>query len=406
MVNEMSYIPRKYLYFGPFPREMDGGAVVAFYLLKKQNQLRPRDEYYGICKVPEELDPSALPWINFPILRSYEEIPDLMYRGKIPILNLFHIGVEEFEKVVEKVGEVGGKTVLHQTVHWSNDAVTKSTKLDKFDMIVAPTKYARNFFVQKMKISSEKVRIIPHGVDTGRFFRRPTTLRRLFKIRENQKVILYSGRLSFWKGVQELIPIMRDLYHRYDCVFIIRGGAFWGNEESKALYKVFMRMSFNNPNIIYLPDWQTPEFMEELWAMTDICIFNSGHEGFGVPLIEAQAVGAVPIVTALPNHVEICGNTGETSILLDAKKKVGVVNKEYDGIGTDIKIADHNQIYGAIQWLLENPGEAKVMGQRGIKNVKDRFELTNICNEWLKLYDELVPENYNMDQIMREKISV
>jgi len=390
----------KRCYWGAFPWERDGGAVVNYYLLKKQHELRPQDVYYGVPKVPEELEPQYLPFINFPIVETDWEnsISGLMHTHKIPLVNLFHIGVEEFEKVIDPVHAIGGRLVLHQTIHWADDAVMQSRRLNDFDSIVAPTEYAKKVFVQLGHVSSRKVSVIPHAVDTKRFYRHKSPLRERLGIKPHQKVVFYSGRLGLWKGVQELIPIMRELYQAYDCVFIIRGGAF-GSDESRKLAKIFARLSYNNPNIIFISDWQSPEFMEELYGFVDILIFNSGHEGFGVPLIEAMAVEAVPITTALPNHVWICGNTGDTAILLDPIKEVGTVNK-----GTKIKVATHEALRGAIQWVLENPDEAAVMGRHGVNVVKKRFDLTKVCKQWLQLYDTLVPRNYNMDKKLLESL--
>jgi len=376
-----------------FPWEQDGGAVVNYYNLVMQNQIAPRDEYWGYSKVPEELEPKYLPWVQFPQFKTPDDIPQFMSKHEIPLINFFHVGVEDFEKVLQKLKDVGVKTILHQTIHWRDDAVTKSTMLNEFDCIVAPTEFAKSVFVGVCHVPTSKIKVIPHGIDTSKYYRRPTMLKHYYGIKPTQKVILFSGRLSFWKGVQELIPIMRKLYQKYDCVFIIRGGAFGGNRESQALYKIFKKMSTNNPNIIFLPEWQSPQFMEELYAMTDILIFNSAHEGFGVPLLEIQAVGGIPITTALANHLEICGYSGGVGIVLDPTIEVGTVND-----GTVLRIADKNAIYGAIEWLLKNPEEMKAMGRRGLQNVVSRFELKNVAQKWLELYDELVPPDYNMDE--------
>lgn len=383
---------RKMLYWGAFPWERDGGAVVNYYNLLMQNQLAPRDEYWGCSKVPEELEPRYLPWVQFPSFKSPADVPEFMSKNNIPLINMFHVGVGDFEKMLPSLKDIGAKTVLHQTIHWKDDAVTKSTMLDQFDCIVAPTEFAKSVFVGTCHIQASKVKVIPHGIDTTRYYRHPTVLKHHFGIKPDQKVILFSGRLSFWKGVQEMIPIMRKLYQKYNCVFIIRGGTF-GGQEGNALYKIFKKMSLNNPNVIFLPEWQPPQFMEELYAMTDILIFNSAHEGFGVPLIEAQAVGAIPITTALANHLEICGYSGGVGIVLDPTIEVGTVND-----GTVLRIADKNAIYGAIEWLLKNPEEMRAMGRRGVQNVKTRFELRDVAKKWLDLYDELVPLNYNMDE--------
>lgn len=377
----------KYLYYGPQLNERDGGAILNYYLLRKLNQLRPMDEYYAVPKVPEELDASYLPWVNFvesgdPVSR----IPSVMLGAEIPVVNTFHIGRDELEKIITPVHNIGGKIVCHQTLHWPDDDIFKCQRLHEFDKIVAPLQYAKLLFQRVGRVPEGKIEVIPHGVPTELFNKRPTILeRRLGVDKKRQKVILYSGRLSYWKGVAQIIPIMRQLCKEFGCVFIIRGSAFGGIEESERLAYIFERLSTNNPYIFFFPDWQPPSFMEELYAMTDILLFNSAHEGFGIPLLEIQAVGGVPVATAIPPHVEIMGRTGEVGMLLEPRVEVGTVND-----GRKLMVANSDQLYGATKWLLENPDEASIMGLRGIKNVKQRFELTSVAGQWLKMYDNLI----------------
>jgi len=390
----------KYCYWGPHPWEMDGGAVVNYYLLKEQTKLRPRDEYYGIPKVPEELEAGSLPTVNYLInCKKSEDIVDVMNHFSIPLLNIFHVSHEDFEKIIDPVHDIGGKIVLHQTIHWPDDMILKSNRLNDIDMIVAPTNFAKNIFNIVKKVPKEKIAVIPHAVDITKFRKRPTILKQKLGIPADHKVILYSGRLSFWKGVQELIPIIRPLTKDYKCTFIIRGGYFGGDKHGEALFKVFDNMAKRNPNLIFIPDWQSPEFMEELYSMVDILAFNSAHEGFGVPLIEAQAVEAVPVTTAIANHVEILGATGERGILLDPRVKVGEVND-----GTILKVASSDQLFGAIKVLLEEPNLIKFMGRRGRANVEQKYNLTTIAQHWLSLYDDLLPENFSMDDEAKRRL--
>jgi len=145
----------------------------------------------------------------------------------------------------------------------------------------------------------------------------------------------------------------------------------------------------------------SPEFMERTYQIADIGLFNSGHEGFGVPLIEIQAGGGVAVTTALPNHVEICGRDGQTSKLVAPTVDVGEGNR-----GTRIKVGSSDAVYGAIKWLLENPVEMEVMGKRGMQNVKNRFGLEDICKQWLELYDSMVPDPYNPDAGLAKSLNM
>lgn len=389
----------KYLYWGPFPWEQDGGAVVNYYNIQKQYEIRPRDEYHAIPKVPEELQAREMPYVNFVPDIKVDKIPTYMSENQIPLLNIFHVGHNDFEKIIDPIHNIGGKIVLHQTIHWPDDTIMKSSRLDDIDCIVAPTNYAKKVFTTVRRLDVSKIKVIPHGVDMNRFRRRPSILKKQMGIRDDQKVILYSGRLGFWKGVHQIIPIIRPLTKEYDCVFIIRGSAFWGQKEGKALHDIFTRMSKNNPNLIYIPEWQPPSFMEELYSFVDMLIFNSAHEGFGVPLIEAMSVGAVPIATSIANHIEILGNNGDTGILVSPTEDVGMVND-----GTKLRVASSDQLYGAIKYLLETPELLKLIGKRGMAKVYHNYRLDLVADQWLKLYDTLIPEKYSMDEAMKERL--
>jgi glycosyltransferase involved in cell wall biosynthesis len=390
-------MPRKILHWGPYLQEKDGGAVVNHYQTKKMLELAPRDEHYVVPKVPEELDTSMLPSLNYFPYAKPEEVPMIMSRYQIPIVETFHVGRPELEKTLDAVHNIGGNFLLWQTIHWSDDDIFKFKRLNDFDKIIAPTHFALNTFKSITRIPDEKLIYLPHAVDTTRYYKRTTVLEKNWKIdKRSQKVILFSGRLSFWKGVHQIIPIMRKLVNEFNCIFIIRGSAFQGNPESMKLAYIFDRLSTNNPNIIFLQEWQHPDFMEELFAMTDILIFNSAHEGFGVPLIEAMACKAIPLTTAIPNHIEIVGRTGLAGMLLEPKVQVGEVND-----GRKLAVASSDQLYGACKWLLENPDEVSIMGERGSQIVNDRYDLTKIAVQWLQLYDSF---DIDMDKKILERI--
>ena len=77
----------KYMYIGPFPWEQDGGAVVNYYNIKKQMELRPMDEYHGFPKVPHQLEPNALPAVQFPLINNPVNQSDRDHGNVLPGLS-------------------------------------------------------------------------------------------------------------------------------------------------------------------------------------------------------------------------------------------------------------------------------------------------------------------------------
>lgn len=382
-------------YWGALPWERDGGAVVAYYQYSKLAELRPRWEYYGIPKVPEELNTKALPFMRYATVKDpKQEIPALMAQQKIPVLTTFHIA-ENIEPLIDSIQLVGGKIVQWQTVHWATDRVFSCKRLNDLDWFVAPTEFAKRLLSTVGGVDPAKITVIPHGVDLGKFYpHNQTAFRSNYGISKEQKVILYAGRLSTWKGVHNIIPAMRKLIRKYDCIFIIRGGYF--NEEGKKLHQIFTLLSRRTPNIIYIPQWVPPSFMEELTASADIMLMPSGHEGFQVNNIEAMACGIPTVTTDVPNIREVVGNAG---ILLQPKEVVGICDE-----ATPIKVPSSKDIEDALIYLLENPEEATLIGEVGLARAKERYDLTKVCKKWIKLYEKLVPPDYDMDDVSAKKL--
>ena len=390
----------KYLWYAPFPNEMDGGAIVIYYQAEMMNLLEPMVKVWGVPKVPEELEANYLPWINFFSTNgNLDEIPRRMMQEQIPLATFFHIGRKRFEPIIDSIHNIGAKLVLWQTIHWMDDDVFESKRLNDFDSIVAPTGYAKRALMEVAKISHKKITTIPHGVNMRKFYPHKTAMRLQMGIPPEKKIILFTSRLSLWKGVHQLIPVFRPLIKDYDCHFVIRGGTFWGIEEGRKLDYIFSTLSARNRNIIYVPNWQSPAWMEELFASCDFFISPSGHEGFGVPLIEAMATKMPVVATLIPSHAEILGQSGMCGLLLEPTVKVGEVNK-----GQPIKIPNSDQIEGSLRWLLENPEESRVMAERGYRRAKKFFDLEKISRQWFDLYLELMPEGFDMGKEMARRL--
>jgi glycosyltransferase involved in cell wall biosynthesis len=61
-------------------------------------------------------------------------------------------------------------------------------------------------------------------------------------------------------------------------------------------------------------DWLSPEELEGLWALTDVFVYPSLYEGFGLPVLEAMARG-VPVACA--NVSSLPEVAGDAALLFD-----------------------------------------------------------------------------------------
>jgi glycosyltransferase involved in cell wall biosynthesis len=110
----------------------------------------------------------------------------------------------------------------------------------------------------------------------------------------------------------------------------------------------------------------TYEMVYEQYCQSDLLVFASLHEGFGMPIIEAQAVGRPVIASNIPPHTEIAGDS------------VKYVNPE-----------SITEIREAIKEFLESSSLREEFVAKGNTNSK-RFQLDAIAEQYEAVYTEMI----------------
>jgi glycosyltransferase involved in cell wall biosynthesis len=110
----------------------------------------------------------------------------------------------------------------------------------------------------------------------------------------------------------------------------------------------------------------TDEEMNEIYCETDILAFCSTFEGFGLPIVEAQAAG-IPVVTSnIPPMSDVAGDGAELVDPFDAQSiRVG------------------------LRCVIENIGRRERNVEAGIENAR-RFAPAKIADMYIKLYEKLL----------------
>jgi len=388
----------KIIHWGSVPNEADGGAAVNYGLWNMVHYIDPSIEHHVVPKNPEEYDPQAMPYMNGYNIKDPVEIAALMYENKIPVMEAFHIA-ENVEPAIDPIHEMGGKIILHQTIHWSDDLIFRCKRLNDLDCIVAPTKWGKDQIAFNGRVAQNKIIYIPHAVNVEKFYPHKTALRHELGL-DNKTTILFTGRFNNFKGIQNLIPIIRPLTERYDCAFLIRACSF-GDGYPRKLHEVFKRISLRNNKVIMFDQWMPYDFMPELAASADITITPSGHEGFSVPIIESMACGSYTIASDITNHHEILDNCG---MLIPVEQGVGIVNDnpQTGYKGTMIKIPSPQTMLNALSYAIENPEERKIKGLEARRRVEENYALHNIAEQWINLLTNI--SSYNMDKQMEKQL--
>jgi glycosyltransferase involved in cell wall biosynthesis len=123
-----------------------------------------------------------------------------------------------------------------------------------------------------------KIFIINLGLD-GRF-----TKRKQKKQQENKFTVGYIGSFAQNKNVKFLLNAANEYHnthHGYDPIFSI-----WGNKSFE--YNNLLKIARGNKNIVF--NGFAPESrLVQIYDSFDVFVFPSYYEGFGLPILEAQA---------------------------------------------------------------------------------------------------------------------
>lgn len=166
------------------------------------------------------------------------------------------------------------------TAYWTNRYIGAHT-----DCLVAISNWVRDSWV-RAGFPSERIRVLPNGVDCARFYPRPLELRQSVRVQLglplDQRVLLWAGRLDReMKGLDRLVATARALPAGIRMV-IAGDGPFrdWLVKELESLP--------GDRRPLLLGKVENPA---EIFGIADAFLFTSKVEPFGLVLLEAAASG-------------------------------------------------------------------------------------------------------------------
>ena len=183
-------------------------------------------------------------------------------------------------------------------------------------------------------------------------------------------MLLFVGRLSWVKGVRNLLLAMPDVLNEYPNTKLVILGK---GEEQRDIVKTADRLNIRN-NIKYRFDFVPENERIMHYAASDICIVPSIYEPFGIVCLEAMAMKKPVVVVAR------CVVGFREQVLCSGPNQNGVhINSE-----------DPLDIAWGIKKTLENPERARKWGENGRKRVLEYFTLRKVAEETLRIYESVI----------------
>lgn len=193
------------------------------------------------------------------------------------------------------------------------------TLLKRADHLLAVSNYTKTSLVNHCGIPAEKITVTPLGVDTQTY--NPEIPEETLRDVRNRyelpgKFILYLGTVEPRKNLGRIIDAFDRLND--DTHLVIAGK--WGWKYQEVQDKI--RKSRNRRNILplgYVLEEDKPAIIKLAAALC----WPSLYEGFGLPVLEAMAVGTPVITSHVASMPEVAG---DAAILVDPYSTDAIVN--------------------------------------------------------------------------------
>ena len=307
--------------------------------------------------------------LNFNMITKANEI--INKNGKFDVIHAHDWLVAYSAKSIKESYNIPLISTIHATESGRNSGIHDETQRYINDSewmltyesseVIVNSNYMKNEVQRLFGLPYDKINVIPNGVNLQLFsnvnvdydFRRQYAM-------DNEKIILYVGRLVYEKGIQNLIaamPKILDRYHDSKLIICGRGGMI---DELREQVKYL-----GIDNKVYFAGYCDSKKMQKMYKCADVAVFPSTYEPFGIVAIESMLSGTPTIVSDVGGLNEIVEH-GVTGM------------KSYAG--------NANSIADSVLALLFDPKLCANISQNAIKKVKENYNWSKITDSTYYVY--------------------
>ena len=249
--------------------------------------------------------------------------------------------------------------------------------------VIVNSNYMKCELQRNFGLPFDKINVVPNGVNLTMYsgIERDYDFRRNYAS-DNEKIILYAGRLVYEKGVQHLIAAMPKIlanYHDAKLVIAGKGGMI---DELKAQVD-YLRLG----NKVYFTGYMDHKSLCKLYKCADISVFPSTYEPFGIVALEGMLAGNPVVVSDVGGLNEIV---------------------EHGVNGMKSYAGNYNSIADSILTLLFDHKLCAEIAKNAKASVKEKYNWTKIAQDTHFTYQKAICETMaarQAKQIEQEKAS-
>ncbi len=210
----------------------------------------------------------------------------------------------------------------------------------------------------------DKCEIVPFGIDVGRLRPSHETRENAAQIRGKygSRIVLFVGRLIYYKGVEYLIRAMKNVNAR---LLIVGQGAL-----ERQLRALVAELQLGD-KVVFLGR-VADERMSAYYHSCDVFVLPSiaRSETFGIVQLEAMACGKPVVNTDLPTGVPRVSRNGET--------------------GITVPPADSEALGAAINRLFQDSDFRQTCGRNARKRVEEHYTAGRMIEDVYRVYEKVL----------------
>ena len=270
------------------------------------------------------------------------------YRGKLKKVKSFRLPPTLFEVLFNKVRNVsierfiGAVDIFHSS-DWAQPAA-KAKKITTYHDLT-PLKYPQWSHPKIVAVNKARLKLVESEVDMVIAVSESTKkdLLEVSNIPENKIVVIYEGVNEIFKPQSSVeVENFRKKMNLPD-KFILSIGGVGERRNLKAVKEATKgyHLVITGQTIPWLPDEDLPL----LYASAEVLLYPSFYEGFGLPILEAMAIGT-PVITS---NVSAMPEVGGDAAIYVNPKNINDIKEKLEKVMKDEKLKSSMIQKGFIQ---------------------------------------------------------
>ena len=239
--------------------------------------------------------------LNFNLIAKANEI--MSKEGKFDVIHAHDWLVAYAAKTLKNSYDIPVVATIHATESGRNSGIHDEVQRYINDTewmltyeateVIVNSNYMKCELQRLFGLPFEKINVVPNGLNLTNFngIEKDYDFRRQFAA-DNEKIIMFAGRLVYEKGVQHLIAAMPKILSKYhDAKLVIAGKGGMIDELKNQVNYLGIQ------NQVYFTGYLDSKQITKMYKCADVAVFPSTYEPFGIVTLEAMLAG-IPVVVS------------------------------------------------------------------------------------------------------------